>query len=54
METTTSSTTPTSAPEKRISKTAQWAMSHRFMIYDVTDPELRSQLCNFRDKREKK
>ena len=37
--------TMTAKPKKRISKTARWARAHKFMIYEVTDPELRSQLC---------
>ena len=28
----------------------RWAMAHPFMIYEVTDPELRSQLCYYRNK----
>jgi hypothetical protein len=44
------STTTTSAPKRRISKTARWARAHKFMIYEVTDPELRSQLCYYRNK----
>ena len=40
----------TSEPKKRISRTARWAMAHPFMIYEVTDPELRSQLCYYRNK----
>lgn len=47
------STTTTAAPKKRISKTARWARAHKGFIYDVTDPELRSQLAYYR-KREKK
>ena len=46
-------TTTTTAPEKRISKTARWARAHKFMIYEVTDPELRSQLCYYRNKENK-
>ena len=38
------------APKRRISKTARWARAHKFMIYEVTDPELRSQLCYYRNK----
>ena len=36
--------------KKRISRTMQWAYAHPFMIYEVTDPELRSQLCYYRNK----
>ena len=43
-------TTTTTAPKKRISKTGRWARAHKFMIYEVTDPELRSQLCYYRNK----
>ena len=46
-------TTTTTAPKKRISKTARWARAHKFMIYEVTDPELRSQLCYYRNKENK-
>lgn len=35
---------------KRISKTARWARAHKGFIYEVTDPELRSQLCYYRNK----
>lgn len=42
--------TTASEPKKRISRTARWAMAHPFMIYEVTDPELRSQLCYYRNK----
>ncbi len=44
------STTTTTAPEKRISKTVRWARAHKGFIYEVTDPELRSQLANYRNK----
>ena len=46
-------TTTTTAPKKRISKTMKWARAHKFMIYEVTDPELRSQLCYYRNKENK-
>ena len=43
--------TETAAPKrKRISWTMKMARAHRFMIYDVTDPELRSQMCCYRNK----
>ena len=42
--------TTTAEPKKRISRTMRWAMAHPFMIYEVTDPELRSQLCYYRNK----
>jgi len=35
---------------KRISWTMKMAYAHPFMIYEVTDPELRSQLCYYRNK----
>ena len=38
------------SPKGRVSRTMRWARAHKGFIYDVTDPELRSQLCNFRDK----
>ena len=44
--------TMTAEPKKRISKTARWARAHKFMIYEVTDPELRSQLCYYRNKKD--
>ena len=31
----------------------RWARAHKFMIYEVTDPELRSQLCYYRNKEKK-
>jgi broad specificity polyphosphatase/5'/3'-nucleotidase SurE len=40
----------TAPKKKRISRTMQWARAHKFMIYEVTDPELRSQLCYYRNK----
>lgn len=43
-------TTTTTAPKKRISKTVRWARAHKGFIYEVTDPELRSQLANYRNK----
>lgn len=50
---TVAETTTSSEPKKRISRTARWAMAHPFMIYEVTDPELRSQLCYYRNKNKK-
>ena len=35
---------------KRISKAWAWAMAHKGIICEVTDPELRSQMANFRNK----
>ncbi len=46
MDTTTTNT----APKKRISKTMKWARAHKGFITEVTDPELRSQLCYYRNK----
>ena len=37
-------------PNKKISKTWAWAIAHPGIIYEVTDPELRSQLANYRNK----
>ena len=34
--------------KKKISKTWAWAISHVGFIDEVTDPELRSQLVNYR------
>jgi hypothetical protein len=42
--------TTTTAPKKRISKTMKWARAHKGFITEVTDPELRSQLCYYRNK----
>lgn len=36
--------------KKRISRTMRCALAHPFMIYEVTDPELRSQLSYYRNK----
>ena len=41
------------ANKKRISRTIQWARAHKGFIYEVTDPELRSQLANYRNKEKK-
>jgi len=30
-------------------KPMRWARAHKFMIYEVTDPVLRSQLCYYRN-----
>lgn len=46
--------TMTAEPKQKISRTARWAMAHPFMIYEVTDPELRSLLCYYRNKDKKK
>ena len=46
----TTETVEPSAPEKRVSKAWAWAMAHIGIICEVTDPELRSQLANFRNK----
>ena len=43
--------TMTAEPKKRISRTGRWARAHKFMIYEVTDPELRSQLCYYRNRK---
>ena len=40
-------TTESSAPKKEISKMAIWARAHKGFI-EVLDPELRSQMANFR------
>ena len=42
------------ANKKRISRTMEWARAHKGFIYEVTDPELRSQLANYRSKEKKK
>lgn len=40
-------------PKKRISRTMRFAMANKGLIYEVTDPELRSQLCFYRNKEKK-
>lgn len=40
-------------PTKRISRTMRFAMANKGLIYEVTDPELRSQLCFYRNKEKK-
>ncbi len=42
--------TTAAEPKKRISKTMKWARDHVGVIYEVTDPEPRALLCNYRDK----
>lgn len=32
----------------------KWARAHVGVIYEVTDPELRALLCNYRDKDKQK
>ena len=46
-------TTTATAPKRRISKAMRWARAHKGFIYEVTDPELRSQLANYRNKEKK-
>ena len=46
--------TITAEPKQKISRTTRWAMAHPLMIYEVTDPELRSLLCYYRNKDKKK
>jgi hypothetical protein len=43
----------TGTPRKRISRTMRWALAHPGIIYEVTDPELRALLCNYRNKDKK-
>ena len=45
--------TATETPRKRISRTMRWALAHPGIIYEVTDPELRALLCNYRNKDKK-
>ncbi len=42
--------TTTGTTKKRISRTMRWALAHPGIIYEVTDPELRALLCNYRNK----
>ena len=46
--------TMTAEPKQKMSRTMRWAMAHPFMIYEVTDPELRSLLCYYRNKDKRK
>jgi hypothetical protein len=39
--------------KRRISKTARFARAHKGLIYEVTDPVLRSQLCYYRNRERK-
>ena len=41
-------TTTTTAPKKRISRTMEWALSHKWMI-EVLDPELQKQCKSYKD-----
>ena len=36
------------APKKRISRTMEWALSHKWMI-EVVDPELQAQCKSYKD-----
>ena len=44
--------TESSVPEKEIAHRIIWARAHKGIIYEVTDPDLRSQLAYYR-KRDK-
>ena len=46
METTRITTTPT--PRKRLSRTIEWARTHKWMI-EVVDPELQKQCKSYKD-----
>jgi len=41
-------TTTTTAPKKRISRTARWARAHKWCI-EVLDPELQKQCKSYKD-----
>ena len=41
-------TTTTTAPKKRISRTARWARAHKWVI-EVVDPELQKQCKSYKD-----
>ena len=45
METTTRKTT---SPKRKISRTMQWALSHKWVI-EVVDPELQAQCKSYKD-----
>ena len=40
----------TATPKRRISRTMRFARANKGLIYEVTDPVLRSQLCYYRNK----
>ena len=40
--------TTTTAPKKRISRTVQWARTHKWLI-EVIDPELQKQCKSYKD-----
>ena len=40
--------TTTTAPKKRISRTMEWALSHKWVI-EVVDPELQKQCKAYKD-----
>ena len=48
----TDTTTKNAEPKtkRKISKAMEWAYAHPFVIEEVTDPELRSQMCCYRNK----
>ena len=50
METTRTTTTPTATPmpRKRLSRTMQYALTHKWMI-EVVDPELQKQCKSYKD-----
>lgn len=41
-------TTTTTAPKKRISRTARWARAHKWCI-EILDPELQAQCKSYKD-----
>jgi len=41
------------ANKRRIARRKEWLRTHKGMIYEVTDPELRSQLSYYRNKERK-
>jgi len=50
METARTTTTPTATavPRKRVSRTIEWARTHKWMI-EVVDPELQKQCKSYKD-----
>jgi len=50
MEATRTTTTPaaTATPRKRLSRTMQYALTHKWMI-EVVDPELQKQCKSYKD-----
>ena len=48
METTVTRKTTAEMPKRRISKTVEWARTHKWMI-ELVDPELQAQCKSYKD-----